>query len=336
MIDSYLLINYSLEEGSNKFNQKYFKYKIDYQNIYNPLKEIDKEVINYLKNDLYTLEELYYSYTNVVKKIFNIDYISNITIASLVHSNFLKEFKKKYDFLYLSDRVDTFIRKSYIGGIVDIYKPFGKNIIQLDVNSMYPYVMQNTKYPISKPFKIYNIKNIKKSKNLLEFCEKYVSFIKCKVRNIKKMRYPFIALKRKNKLIQPLGTFIKTLYSGEIIQAIKNKEYKIKPLSGYYFEKSDYIFKEYILNFYKKRVEAKKNNNKKEEIILKKALVSIYGRFGITLDNPSILLTSNIDNIFSLEKKLKITKINNKYLVKYTPNQYEIIKNKKILRPRID
>jgi hypothetical protein len=150
------------------------------------------------------------------------------------------------------------------------------------------------------------------------------------------MRYPFIAIKKNNKLIQPLGFFKKILYSSEIIHAIIKKEYKIRPLSGYYFEKSDYIFKDYILNLYNKRIEAKNNNNKQQETILKKALVSIYGRFGITFDNPSILLTDDIDKIYNLENKIKINKINNKYMVKYIPNKMQIIKNKKILRPRID
>ena len=42
-----------------------------------------------------------------------------------------------------------FIKKSYTGGNVDIYKPNGKNIYSYDVNYLYPYIM--IYYPMSYP-----------------------------------------------------------------------------------------------------------------------------------------------------------------------------------------
>jgi len=39
------------------------------------------------------------------------------------------------------------IKDSYYGGAVDVYRPHGRNLYYYDVNSLYPFVMQNNLYP---------------------------------------------------------------------------------------------------------------------------------------------------------------------------------------------
>ena len=44
-----------------------------------------------------------------------------------------------------------FIKDSYYGGAVDVYKPYGKNVYRYDVNSLYPYIMKNYPMPVGQP-----------------------------------------------------------------------------------------------------------------------------------------------------------------------------------------
>src|ERR1700734_1044688 len=34
----------------------------------------------------------------------------------------------------------NFIKEGYYGGVTEVYKPYGKDLIYIDVNSLYPYV----------------------------------------------------------------------------------------------------------------------------------------------------------------------------------------------------
>lgn len=330
ILDSFLLIPYSLENACNYFNKKYFKTVFNFAllNEFNYLEQ-KSELIKYYINDLLCLEELYNNFINKIKIIFNVDQINSLTLTSLVHKQYLNNFNTKYKFNLLSDKEDEFIRNSYIGGIVDIYKPFGKRIIELDVNSMYPSVMSNTKFGIGKP--IYT----NKIKNITDFCEKYIGFVKCNVKSIKNMKYPTLSIKYKDKLIQPIGEFKGIFYTKEILDCIINKEYEFIAIEGYYFIESDYIFKDFIESLYNIRLEAKEKKDKGLEILTKKCMVSLYGRFGIKLDDDIIDLYEykEIEKINNIKN---IQEFNEYVLVRHTPDQQNISLNNKILKPRID
>ena len=63
---------------------------------------------------------------------------------AFIDQNILKDHKIPL----ITGQIFNDIRKSYIGGSTDMYKPFGKNIYAYDVNSLYPYVMKNYPMPI--------------------------------------------------------------------------------------------------------------------------------------------------------------------------------------------
>lgn len=44
-----------------------------------------------------------------------------------------------------------FIRKSFTGGKVDVFKTNGVNVYHYDVNSLYPSVMKSYKMPVGNP-----------------------------------------------------------------------------------------------------------------------------------------------------------------------------------------
>jgi DNA polymerase elongation subunit (family B) len=78
------------------------------------------------------------------------------TISSLAfklfRSNYLPELdKQKIKIPAITGKIYDDIKKSYTGGAVDVYKPYGENIKVYDVKSLYPSVMLNNPMPIGDP-----------------------------------------------------------------------------------------------------------------------------------------------------------------------------------------
>lgn len=68
---------------------------------------------------------------------------------------------------------DTFIRRGYYGGHVDVYKPYGENLFYYDVNSLYPYIMKSYPMPSGSPVWHNNLED-EDLDNLFGFIEAYV------------------------------------------------------------------------------------------------------------------------------------------------------------------
>lgn len=68
---------------------------------------------------------------------------------------------------------DTFIRRGYYGGHVDVYKPVGDNLYYYDVNSLYPYIMQTYPMPSGTPEWKSDLKEVELD-DLFGFIEAYV------------------------------------------------------------------------------------------------------------------------------------------------------------------
>lgn len=273
--DSYLIIPFSLEKAAKLFNKIYFKTETPLAKLEN-WKDNVKHIEDYLKNDLFTLYELITNYNSFIKNTFHKEIYYSLTMPSLSQKIFLEQYYSgKYT--NLSSNQDVFIRESYLGGIVDVYRPYGKDIVLLDFNSMYPAIMARTKFGTGRAKFIHNVSD------LHEFCKKYLAFIKVKVHCKKELKFPLITVKHNNKNIQPAGTFVQTIYSKEILYCLDHYKdyYNFEFITAAYFEETDYIFKEYINKLYTTRTEFKNNDNEAGEKIIKLMMNSLYGRFGI-------------------------------------------------------
>ncbi len=119
-----------------------------------------KELLEHMHLDILALAEMF---TNVKSKLEEIGGIklAYLTLSSYIHSVFLAQYDfesddpvKKYNncpYYILSGNEDKFIRNSYIGGVVDIYIPYGEDLEYYDFNSMYPSVMLNNEFGYGKP-----------------------------------------------------------------------------------------------------------------------------------------------------------------------------------------
>lgn len=68
----------------------------------------------------------------------------SLTISSLAKTKFLKYYLNNSKIpLINTNNLFDFIYSAYFGGITEVYKPYGKNLIYLDVNSLYPFSAKN-------------------------------------------------------------------------------------------------------------------------------------------------------------------------------------------------
>jgi hypothetical protein len=61
----------------------------------------------------------------------------------------MKDLKNKLPIIIGKTYYD--IKKSYTGGAVDVYLPYGENLYLYDINSLYPAVMRENPMPVGEP-----------------------------------------------------------------------------------------------------------------------------------------------------------------------------------------
>ena len=205
------------------------------------------------------------------------------------------------------------LKESYYGGHVDMYIPAGpiakvngfakpddkaivphnnKYIYHYDVNSLYPTVMKDYKYP-NKLFAkfIGDIRYMDIYKNLYNSMLGIYNVVVTAPFNIK---HPILPFKNDNFTIFPTGTWT-GMYCSEELKNAEKYGYKFEILSGYLFTSED-LFSDYVETFYKVKENLEKDSPM--YLIAKMLLNSLYGRFGINpnLEKHIIASKKDIDN----------------------------------------
>jgi hypothetical protein len=160
--------------------------------------------------------------------------------------------------------------------------PEGVKIFCYDVNSLYPFVMNEFDMPVGKP--IHFIGDIRKTE------PNAFGFFYCKITAPDNLKHPIlqthIKTKSGNRTIAPLGQWKDMIFSAEMDNAVKFG-YKFEILWGYKFEAKK-IFKGYISILYALRLKYPKTNAL--NLIAKILLNSLYGRFGMNDSFPNITI----------------------------------------------
>lgn len=199
-----------------------------------------------------------------------------MTIAGQSFNTFKHRFMPCDIFIHDNEESYQLERSGYYGGRCEVFRigEIKDKTYILDVNSMYPAVMESEYYPTSLAAYMENITieeiTIIINKGYLVTCE-------CEIETDKRI-FPF---RFNKKLVFPVGKFTTTLNTPEVIEGIK-KGYikKVKKISVYNKSK---IFTEYVLLFFNERLKAKKNNNGVYILFFKLLLNSLYGKFGQTV-----------------------------------------------------
>ena len=286
--DSFFLILGKLKDLCKVFNVAQTKKEFDIIKWIDEGCPITGELRTYLKYDcisLYELLEKFYSE-------FDVNDVK-LTIASTAFNILLKdETKRKALANYITKEDEIEIRKAYKGGRCEVYIREGKNLYKYDVNSMYPFVMRNFKYPTGDMIKIINKRRIDTYINTL----KYIGVVKV---NIKApyQHIPYLVKKDEtlNKLITPIGAWTDYITTFEYKEALK-RGYEIDILEAYLYSKKENHFKEYVDHYYN----IKKTSKGAKKQIAKLMLNSVYGKFG---------QKRNYDKIYTFDE-IKTKKLN--------------------------
>lgn len=277
-----------------------------------------KESINYLEKDLMSLFQVL---SKVNKQVFNdydVNIKDNLTISGLAIRIFLKSFYKGNIPAITRASMYTDLKRSYYGGITEVYKPVGHNLYYYDVNSLYPYVALQ-----DMPGLTCNKVNYYKNKSI----DDLFGFFYCSIETPLDGYFGSLPVRDSSAISFPLGKW-KGWYFSEELKFAQENGYRINVIRGYSFSREKGVFDNYINKIYQIKSNAL---NKTQRGIAKSLLNNLLGRFAIALDKD----ISVIVNYKTFREMLTMKKItsyksitNDKILVNYTPRlDKDIIKS---------
>jgi hypothetical protein len=260
----------------------------EYKSLYkNKLWSFREESEKYCLLDCISLYQILTKFNNLIYDNFHLNINDYPTLSSLAfgifRTNYIKETNTTTEVLghnigiaMLSGEVARDIRQSYTGGSTDMFIPIlpkGKKIYAYDVNSLYPSVMVNCKYPVGNPTYFEG--------DLFKYQPELFGFFYCKITTPEYLEHPILQVHHKTnagiRTISPLGSWTGWYFSEELYNAEKFG-YKFEVLRGYYFN-SGYLFKDYVNDIYNLRLKYPKSDPM--NYIAKILLNSLYGRFGM-------------------------------------------------------
>lgn len=283
-IDSLKIIPFSVDETAKCYNLPISKLKIDYnkpREIGHILTDEEKE---YIKNDVVIMAK-------ALKIMFeqNLTKMTRASCALADYKEILSIQKFKHYFPILDSDIDKDIRKSYRGGFTylnPIYKEkdINENIINLDVNSLYPWVMYEKLLPYGEPVFYEN-----KYQNDVIY-PLYIQMITCSFK-LKENKIPTIQIKNSMSFIP--NEYL-TSSNGEIVCLVLTnidlqlflEQYDVYDLNyecGWKFKGIHGLFTDYIDKWIEVKNEGTKTGNLALRTTAKLMLNSLYGKFATSL-----------------------------------------------------
>lgn len=163
-------------------------------------------------------------------------------------------------------------RDAYYGGRTECFRigEIRETTYLLDVNSMYPFVMKEHRYP----HHIQGFRRKASVSTLATLLDKYAITATVTL-NTPEPCYP---LRNGPKLLFPVGEFTTHLSSPEISYALK-QGHIVSARNVAVYRQAD-LFSEFVTYFYNQRGEATKAGNKTDALLYKVLMNSLYGKFG--------------------------------------------------------
>lgn len=263
LVDSFRLLPASLRSLTIAFNVKHQKTNYDFSNMH-----FCKELLEYNEQDCRGLYE-------VLTQFFEQTGMMSETFAS--HS--LKVWRK--DFLREPiwkprQNVTDFVRNSYHGGRVEVFKRQSSHLQCYDVNSMYPYVMCE-ELPVQY---------VAESRTLKE---NYYGFVDAEI-DVPETYIPVLPL-RQEKLFFPVGK-LRGVWSNEELIVAENFGCKIQKIHKAMYFRTAPILREFVSKLYRLKKEAEEPTR----TIAKYLLNSFYGKFGQSPDKKVYVTEKDAPN----------------------------------------
>lgn len=283
------------------------RYPGEYKDLVDFLDRCDKDDPLYLEYLGYDVISLY----EVVMKLIEIsglevsEFVKKISTASLSRHLFKngykgEEFKNplntktdyeilcQYNWVNALD-IEEFLRAGYCGGRTEVFKPLlNTKANYYDINSMYPFVMEEHDFPVGKP-EFYNTPNL--AKEIFETWQRNkigMGYIHAHV-FIPQQHIPPLPVKM-GKLVFPCGEVHGTWTFHELQYAIEECGVEILETFEVCFFSNTYpVFRNFIHTFYEMKEQATIDNNESLRTFSKLIQNVGYGYTGMSRDKTQIL-----------------------------------------------
>jgi hypothetical protein len=154
--------------------------------------------------DCISLHQVMTKFSEMIYNLFEIDINKYPTLSSLAFAIFRSKFMPENTIPQLSGQIAKDIRESYTGGSVDMYIPEnlkGEKVYVYDVNSLYPYVMEQFDMPTAQPTHFYG--------DIRKVDPNAFGFFFCKINTPKGLMHPILQTHVKTdagiRTVAPLG-----------------------------------------------------------------------------------------------------------------------------------
>lgn len=266
--DSYFLLPMSLKEAGRNFGIRYMKLDFDVEN------EKDfksAKAQEYLKNDCLGLYEILEKFSNWGLNGGTLKMTLPSQSLHVFKTHFLKERLKT-----LNETQENFIRKTYFGGRVEIFKMQGENLFYYDFNSLYPRVMLE-EMPCGR------------SVQVSSYHPNKIGFYRIRANIPKDTIIPPLPVVANKKLYFPNGDgeFYTTTAEIKLLEELK---IPFKVLEGIVFERKAPIFREYIEKMWEIRQTYPKGTP--DNMLAKLLMNSLYGKTGQRRDNQELIFSN--------------------------------------------
>jgi len=177
--------------------------------------------------------------------------------------------------IYIDSNEDALelARRAFHGGRTECFKlgKFKENVHCVDINSQYPTVMKDNRYPLKLLTRM--------KKCTPEALQSFIDNGLCVVADVcVETGRPIYPIIRDEKLVFPVGNFVTSLSTPEIAEALSHNEIvQVYEASVY---SAAPIFKDYIEYFWAQRKIAQENDDLTGSYMYKLLMNSLYGKFG--------------------------------------------------------
>lgn len=275
--DSIALLPFSLATLTETFPVKHKKLKADFEKMH----ELRDEDIKYLEHDCRGLHE-------VITHYFNWPLVAKSGPAPTVASQAMRILRMfiSEEFVGIGGKVDEFVRRGYIAGRTEIFRPVfppnptdTRKLNCYDVNSLFPYCM-----------------SLEMPGNFQYWSRDYdpdeMGVWRATVDVPEDLYIPILGKKMKTKdgtekLVFPTGIFSGTWTTAELEYAKTLGCRIVKTGLGAIFQNRGRVFAPYIDELYKLKEAAKPGTV--NYVLAKLLLNSSYGRFGIRRDKEKLV-----------------------------------------------
>ena len=263
LMDNMQLFNVSLASLGESVGKK--KLKVNFDTVDNTT------LLTYCKRDVEVMQLAWSKWADFIQSYDLGNFKS--TIGSQAFTAFRHRFMYKDIYIHTKEPVIELERRSYHGGRVECFY-IGKydktKVYNLDVNSMYPYIMQQVKLPHKFLYYHHNIglKDFMRLHNTSSYiCEATIEINK-----------PLLPCYNDKRLCFPIGTVSGVWTKPELEQAMQDGNLLSVTKCSVYAK--DILFKEYVDFFYAQRQKFKKEGNIQFAYFSKILMNSLYGKFG--------------------------------------------------------